>query len=195
MPRHEYSNLPTHRASLSIHAIEEMDRAFESDDEDQHGEETPLNHTASNDISTNVSITTTPPTPPGAYDFERDYEYSIPATGGPPSSSTVGTAGSVSTQSRSLSSRFVGSFRAPFFIRRAIGSILPTHYARIPTVESSASSRPHVRGSGMENDGVFANVMAKPSAPRTVQDESGNVYVMPEEAQKEAPPVRLKTKI
>lgn len=40
----------------------------------------------------------------------------------------------------------------------------------------------------MDNDGVFANVMAKPTTGHVVTTENGEVYVMPEETQKEVPP-------
>jgi len=41
----------------------------------------------------------------------------------------------------------------------------------------------------VENDGVFANVMAKPvRGARTVRAADGNIYLAPEETQKEAPP-------
>lgn len=191
MSRHEYATLPLHRASLSVNAELEMDRAFESDDEeDQHGEATPLNQINSSNEAASTRISTTSPAPPGVYDFERDYEYTVPAASSPSALPAAGPAVSA-TSTQNFATRIGNSFTTPSFIRRALGSILPTYYARVPTTEDAQTSRSHVRGGGMENDGVFANVMAKPSAPRTAQDENGNVYVMPEEAQKEAPPVRL----
>ena len=76
----------------------------------------------------------------------------------------------------------------PSFFRRAVGVLLPSHYARVPTTDSNELAPRHL-GSGMQNDGVFSNVLAKPTTQRTVQSANGEVYVMPEETQKDAPPV------
>jgi hypothetical protein len=51
-------------------------------------------------------------------------------------------------------------------------------YTRVP---------PGVVGGGTGNDGVFANVTAKPSRPVTIQ-EGDETYVVPEDARSEAPP-------
>jgi hypothetical protein len=51
---------------------------------------------------------------------------------------------------------------------------------------SSTSGRPV--GGGIENDGVFANINAKPGRGRIVQDGESGVHVVPEEVQKESPP-------
>jgi len=62
---------------------------------------------------------------------------------------------------------------------------LPTHYQRIATEAPSARTV----GGGVENDGVFANVMAKPvRGTRSARAADGSVYLAPEETQKEAPP-------
>jgi len=45
-----------------------------------------------------------------------------------------------------------------------------------------------VRGSGIGNDGVWANVSARPSAPVRVTNEAGESIIVPEESAKEAPP-------
>jgi len=56
-----------------------------------------------------------------------------------------------------------------------------------PQVPSDDHSRP-VLGGGVENDGVFANVMAKPQPACVITTEDGDVRIAPEETQKEAPP-------
>ncbi|KAL0565679.1 hypothetical protein V5O48_016339 [Marasmius crinis-equi] len=43
-------------------------------------------------------------------------------------------------------------------------------------------------GGGSENDGVFANVTAKPQPAQVVRTSDGNIHLVPEETQKEAPP-------
>lgn len=76
------------------------------------------------------------------------------------------------------------SFPRPSFFRRALGTVLPTHYAPLPSSDSGIRV-----GGGLENDGVFANVTAKPTRARTVTNENGEVHVVPEESAREAPPV------
>jgi len=71
------------------------------------------------------------------------------------------------------------------FFRRAVGAILPTHYARLPGSDPAASG---VRGGGIENDGVFANVTAKPQRARTMRTEDGSTYFVPEEENLKEPP-------
>ena len=76
----------------------------------------------------------------------------------------------------------------PSFFRRTVGALLPQYYSRVPTSDAEAR---RIRGSGVENDGVFANVLAKPTSNPTTTDENGDVHVMPEDSQKDAPPVCL----
>ena len=66
-----------------------------------------------------------------------------------------------------------------------MGSLLPTHYVRVP----EEASRNGPLGGGIENDGVFANVMAKPQPAKVVRTDDGSVHVVPETTQKESPPV------
>jgi hypothetical protein len=75
----------------------------------------------------------------------------------------------------------------PSFLRRAVGAILPTHYVRVPTHEPPTG----VRGGGIQNDGVFSNVVVKPASSVPTQAEDGTIYMVPEETQSTAPPVRL----
>ncbi|TDL25678.1 hypothetical protein BD410DRAFT_604041 [Rickenella mellea] len=168
-----------------ISATDELEGAFESDDEDNHNE------------SELHPITPMQPSTPrnnGGYDFERDYDY--PPPGSPPRPSALAlpntfgnTNGSIPSPTAVRMPPLPTSQRwAPAFIRRAVGAVLPTHYVRVPTTDAGPATRP--LGGGVENDGVFANVMAKPAVQRniTVQDENGDVHVMPEESQKDVPP-------
>jgi hypothetical protein len=47
------------------------------------------------------------------------------------------------------------------------------------------------RGGGTDNDGVFANVTAKPAPPVSVVTDNGDIYMVPEETQQEVPPSYL----
>lgn len=67
-----------------------------------------------------------------------------------------------------------------------MGAILPTHYAPLPQTEVVPA---HAVGGGLQNDGVFANVTAKPDRGQLVRATNGETYVMPEDAQNDTPPV------
>ncbi|KIM39792.1 hypothetical protein M413DRAFT_446718 [Hebeloma cylindrosporum] len=133
-------------------AERELEDAFDLDDEDEGhhaNESTRLTSVVPRPQEASSRPETT--AIPGAYDFEREYDF--PPPGSPP----------------------------------PVGAILPTHYQRVPT--DNHSTRP--TGGGIENDGVFANVTAKPQAARVVRTEDGNVHLVPEDSQKETPPSYL----
>jgi hypothetical protein len=185
-----YSPVPNPRSAPDPER--ELDDAFESDDEDDGSlvhESTPFTHHNthnSRDLSANADPTSAIP---GAYDFEREYDYDYPPPGSPPRPSSRALPNDYGNSNGELpTSPIRATPPRPSFFRRAVGAILPSHYVRIPT-ESHAS---RTVGGGIENDGVFANVMAKPQRSRTIQTEDGDVHVMPEDAnQKEIPPVRV----
>ena len=153
-------------------AERELDDAFDNDDEDDEQlESTPLtaaqNHSAER----------------GTYDFERDYDY--PPPGSPPEPSAFALPNNFGNSNGQLpQSPARQSFPRPSFFRRAFGAILPTHYAIIPPTDSAARV-----GGGVENDGVFANVMAKPARARTVRGDNGEVHIVPEDSSRDVPPV------
>lgn len=182
-------------------AEREMEEAFESDNDDAHSayESTPLtlNHN-NHDGDTLPSPTSSNQFPaahrrtlsnaiPGAYDFEREYDY--PPPGSPPRPSATALPNDIGNSNGILPSSPVRPSRPTrSFFRRIAGAVLPTHYTRVPIDEAETS---RAVGGGIENDGVFANVMAKPQRPRVIQMENGEVHVVPEENQKETPPVRV----
>lgn len=194
-------------------AQRELEDAFDSEDEGQDSSEsTPLTRSLPprTDSHTHPPLdadhafpspapTTTPNTAAsGVYDFEReydtDYDYARPPPGSPPGPSARALPNDYGNSNGLLPTGPVqpprtGSgpqLRVPFW-RKAVGALLPQHYVRVPTEEAPA---PRVLGGGTENDGVFANVSAKPSKPIRVTDLDGNVHLVPEEVQKETPPVR-----
>ena len=161
---HRYAPLPNPPSVQ--HALNEMDAAFDdSEDEGDHiaaSESQPLNPT--------------PPSPtrphiPGTYDFENvDYDY--PPPGSPPAPSSValpnnhGNSNGV-IPSFSSDTTVPGPERSWF--QRTASSILPSGFVRRLGL---APRRPAgVIGGGLNNDGVFANVTAKPS--RLVQETQG----------------------
>lgn len=163
-------------------AERELADAFESDDEDEGTELTPLTQALHN---TSAPAVERPEPPPGTYDFERDYDY--PPPGSPPRPSALALPNDFGNSNGQLPSSPIRGPPAPrpSFLRRALGGILPTHYAPVPSADSGT-----VRvGGGVENDGVFANVMAKPARARAVTTENGEIHMVPEDSMNEAPPV------
>jgi len=194
MPSTPYAPLPTQPTQED--ADRDLEDAFgEDDDEEGVRESTRLinqNHQPNG---------TTPfhgnrPQPmqiPGTYDFERDYDYTMPPPGSPPRPSATalpndygnsnGLVPATPVVTPLTSGQGGGGFS--LFFRKAVGSILPTHYQTLPT----ESQNRRVVGGGTQNDGVFANVTAKPvSSARTVADDAG-VFLAPETTQSQAPPV------
>jgi hypothetical protein len=117
----------------------------------------------------------------GTYDFEYDYAM-LPPPGSPPRPSQLALPNSYGNTNGLLpTSPPSPTVRTPGLLRRAFGAILPTHYTH------------DRRGGGLGNDGVFGNVVAKPGRPghaRGTENAEGPHFV-PEEAQKDAPPVRF----
>ncbi|KAJ7202498.1 hypothetical protein B0H12DRAFT_515399, partial [Mycena haematopus] len=168
--------MPARYAPLSSSAQDadsELEDAFGGDDED-----TPLS--PPHDLPAHV---------PGAYDFEREYDYPPPGT--PPRSafpSAFAFPNDIGNSNGRLPTEpVVPPVPRSSFFRRAVGAILPTHYTRLPGSDPSAVPV-GVHGGGIENDGVFANVMAKPQRARTVRTDDGEVHMVPEDNQKEPPP-------
>lgn len=150
----------------------EMEAAFDySDDEDDEhniSESQPLNPTP-----TSPSTVRAQPVVhqhiPGTYDFENvDYDY--PPPGSPPRPSAVALPNEHGNSNGLVPSFDLDSTPGPRrnWLQRTAASVLPTHYVQrlgfAPQVPAGAV------GSGTNNDGVFANVTAKPTRPITIQD-------------------------
>jgi hypothetical protein len=180
MPAQRYAPLPNPQTDLD--AEREMDDAFDDDDHDNHGETTPLTlYQPRSPISAaQPSFRGSSQTAPNAYDFERDYDH--PPPGSPPSFSTHAFPNNYGNSNGHLPSSPVIRSPPQSIFRRTFGALLPQYYQRI------RGDRP--RGGGTDNDGVFANVTAKPAPPVSVVTDNGDVYMVPEETQQEAPPVR-----
>ncbi len=190
-----YAPLPGPRYAPE-EAQRELDDAFDSEDEGQDSSErTPLTRALPPRLDSHQhppldgdfpEAIPTPQTVPGGYDFERDYDY--PPPGSPPGPSALALPNDYGNSNGSLPSTPV---RPPqpqrSFWRRAVGALLPQHYVQVPTEAPGH----RVIGGGTENDGVFANVAAKPSRGIQITDVNGEVHIVPEEVQKETPPVRV----
>ncbi|KAF9000591.1 hypothetical protein BDQ17DRAFT_1359188 [Cyathus striatus] len=184
-----YAPLPNPRSLPD--SEQELEDAFESDHEDEgHNdhEQTPLTNASHSRPHSSpvdhVAASIESSAIPGAYDFERDYDY--PPPGSPPSPSARALPNDIGNSNGLLpTSPVIPAQPRTSFFRRAVGAVLPSYYTRVPTSTSQ------LVGGGTDNDGVFANVMAKPQRGRVVRTEDGNVHVVPEESQKEVPPSYL----
>ena len=174
---------PLANPRTSSDAQREMDDAFEDDDASDCGETTPLNeHRTTSSMNGPRAMSGSR----GMYDFERDYSYDRPPPGSPPRPSSVALPNSYgNSNGYTPTSPVARAVSRPSVLRRTIGALLPSRYQPL-----QAPAEAPGRGGGTQNDGVFANVVAKPSAPVMIQSEDGNVYMAPEVVQAEAPPVR-----
>jgi hypothetical protein len=182
-----YAPLPNPRSNPEREMADAFDLDEEVDDHHSAHEATPLTHSnnrQSPSATGDVFCRETTPIP-GAYDFEREYDF--PPPGSPPRPSSRALPNDIGNSNGLLP---IAPIQTPkprvSFFRRAVGAILPTHYARVPTSEVH-STRP--TGGGIENDGVFANIAAKPQPSRVIRTEDGGIYVAPENAQDQTPPV------
>ncbi|KAF9513310.1 hypothetical protein BS47DRAFT_1344362 [Hydnum rufescens UP504] len=182
-----YTQLPTQTSE------EEMEAAFENSDSDDEADDVhntssrPLladhNRSPSHPLDSINDQDTPSRTSPsnsgsGAYDFEYDYAM-LPPPGSPPQPSALALPNAYGNSNGLIpSSSSISTVRRPGIIQRALGAILPTHYAH------------DRRGGGLGNDGVFVNVVAKPggTAPVRGAADSEGPYWVPEESQKESPP-------
>ena len=182
-----YTRLSNPRASL--HADREMDAAFDDDDKDDHGETAPLTlHQQRTPVSIGPprplrSISDDDASAPSTYDFERDYDQ--PPPGSPPAHTTFAFPNDYGNSNGLLPASPVVRSPQRSIFSRTFGAFFPQSYQRLP----GGDSRP--RGGGTDNDGVFANVTAKPTPPISMRVDSGDVHIVPEETQQEAPPVRV----
>ena len=180
-----YTSLPNPRTNPE----REMADAFDLDEDadDHHYESTPLTYNNRQTPSATSHVFPRETTSiPGAYDFEREYDFPPPGSPPRPSSRALPNDFGNSNGLLPLAPVQIPKPRVSFF-RRAIGAILPTHYARLPTTRAHPT-RP--TGGGIENDGVFANVTAKPQPSRVIHSDDGAIYVAPEITQDQTPPVR-----
>jgi len=177
---------------------DELEAAFDdSGDESDEREEEEFHHNqrveeqrplVSRDSSRSTgAATTTTTTTGGHYDFERvDYDYPPPGSPPAPSSTALpanaaygNTNGLVPTSPIERPAPPPSAATRPFLTR-----FIPFYDRVFP---NSAGARERRVGGGSENDGVFANLMSKPTRARRIEDEEG-VHFVPEETQTEAPP-------
>ncbi|KAG8707740.1 hypothetical protein FRC09_001639 [Ceratobasidium sp. 395] len=189
-----YTALPVERISPE----EEMNAAFDngSDDEDDldtnhaAAAQAPLlSHSRAQSLARQPIAESVPQTParapatPGIYDFEYDYP---PPPGSPPRPSALALP-----NTHGNSNGEIPTFTAvpsepqqPFF-KRVLGAVLPGQFGRAGYSRVGAGPV----GGGMQNDGVFGNVTAKPGGAAPVRGaQADGPNWTPEDAQKDGPP-------
>jgi hypothetical protein len=163
-----YAPLPNTQTDPLLN--DEMEAAFEDDDDDHHVESRPLN----------PAVYSSPPrTPnPGRYDFENFDYASFPPPGSPPHPSTSSLPNDIGNSNGLIPSpsdvRHANASR-PNWFRRSARVILPN--ALISRLHLDYEPMHGVVGGGTNNDGVFANVTAKPSRP--IQRRGGSSPFLP----------------
>jgi hypothetical protein len=166
----KYAPLPNPRTDSLLN--NEMEAAFEDDDDDEHAESRPLNPASS---SSSIPHT---PTTPGIYDFENFDYASLPPPGSPPRPSASALPNDIGNSNGLIPSPSdVRPVDAPRqnWLRRTARSLLPTSLVHRLHLDYELTS-PGTFGGGSNNDGVFANVAAKPSRP--VQLRNGACLIM-----------------
>ena len=112
-------------------------------------------------------------TPAGTYDFENvDYDYTRPPPGSPPGPSSRalpnewGNSNGLVPSFSTVNTDAVRT-RGGWF-RRTAQAVLPSHYVQRLGLAPEVPA--HAVGGGTTNDGVFANVTAKPSRPLQIRE-------------------------
>ncbi|KZT74395.1 hypothetical protein DAEQUDRAFT_748337 [Daedalea quercina L-15889] len=190
MPAH-YAPLPTLHTDPD--AEHELEAAFDDsdDEEDQRGApgrtRNGYHELAHEETAASPSSPIAPAPPSGTYDFEStDFDWVRPPPGSPPSPTRAfpndygNSNGVVPVMTDTDVDR-----RAGGWFRRSAAAVLPSHYVQRLGLEQEVPRTPV--GGGTSNDGVFANVVAKPSRSVVIQD-GDETYLVPEDAQKDAPP-------
>ncbi|KDR83610.1 hypothetical protein GALMADRAFT_54847 [Galerina marginata CBS 339.88] len=185
---HRYAPLPNPRPDHQATQLDreiEMQAAFDySDDEDDErnaSEAHPLNPTPSSPSN----VQPPPAHVPGTYNFESvDYDY--PPPGSPPRPTAVALPNDYGNSNGQIPAFNVPQNRGPhrMWFQRA-AAVLPSSILNRIGLAPQRRSGPV--GGGTNNDGVFANVAAKPSPPVRLQD-GDDTYMVPEDSRQEAPP-------
>lgn len=183
MPPTGYAPLPNPRSAPD--AEREMEDAFDLNNEhhDVDNEMTPLTiDEETRHAESSSSIQQPTPNQIPTYDFEREYDF--PPPGSPPPLSEQARPNDFGNSNGVLPNSPIDRPQPKqSLFRRMLGAILPSQYQPVAT-ESH-----HMTPTGRGNDGVFANVVAKPQPARTVQADNGEIIIVPEETQKDTPPV------
>lgn len=175
------------------HRDEELEAAFDdSGDEDE--DVSPVdNHThtrsrngAYQSLPNDEPASAHPPPdsphhPTGTYDFENiDYDYTRPPPGSPPGPSAralpnAGDWGNSNGMVPAFTAVSTDAGRRGGWFRRTAQSVLPSHYVQRLGLAPEVPT--HAVGGGTNNDGVFANVTAKPTRPLRIREGTSVLFI------------------
>ena len=164
--------MPARYARLNTRADpdgqDDMEAAFNYSGEEEEDDEE--NVTESHPLNPNPSPAISPRSPvPGTYDFENaDYDY--PPPGSPPRPSSVALPNDYGNSNGFIPSSEIESRPEPRrnWFQRSVAAALPVNFVRRMGL---GPQRPAgAIGGGTNNDGVFANVTAKPTRPLTIRE-------------------------
>ncbi|KAF9820948.1 hypothetical protein IEO21_00925 [Rhodonia placenta] len=143
-----------------------------------HDDPIPAEAHANADAHIHIHIHTHTHTPaparvPGTYDFEStDFDYIRPPPGSPPSPSDRARPNEHGNSNGLVPAPPTDADPRPSpragWVRRTAAAVLPTHYVQRLGLEQRAPLG--YVGGGTHNDGVFANVVAKPARPVRIQE-------------------------
>ncbi|KAH8118366.1 hypothetical protein DFH11DRAFT_1686547 [Phellopilus nigrolimitatus] len=156
----------------------------EEDDDDDHQATYPLRDVVAPNTNTRSAGQRT-------YDFEN-VDYDFPPPGSPPPRDRALLNNDWGNSNGVLPSAPVArpALRIPVRGRQGLEWVRRVLPARMAERLVGHEERRRMVVGGGENDGVFANVSAKPTAPRQIREDD-SIYVQPEDAQKDAPPSYL----
>ncbi|KAF8341622.1 uncharacterized protein EI90DRAFT_3034643 [Cantharellus anzutake] len=148
--------------------VNDVSRPLIQPHQHQDSQSHPL-QTSSNDPFHTPSLHSSTRSLPGGYNFEYDYA-NMPPPGSPPRPSALALPNSYGNTNGLLPTDPPArpTISRPGLFRRALGAVLPTHYAH------------DTHGGGLGNDGVFGNGELGVSAD--------DPHWSPEDARKDAPP-------
>ena len=184
-----YAPLPTQQPSE--HSDDELDAAFNGSDDEFDDDDDTAPVSESQPLNPSRSGRASPPLPnrnrpqpiaiPGAYDFER-VDYDVPPPGSPTRAmvndygNSNGLVPSFDTDAGSSGNGHGG---ARSWFSRTATNLLPSHYVRQLGLGGPSTPAAHVGGGG-SNDGVFANLSAKPERRRLQQTSAWHgLYGLP----------------
>ena len=184
MPNAAYAPIPNPQDAVDA-AERHMEDAFDiSDDEDDDVQHETRPMIAARDTSPE-------PASPlvahdnNSYNFE---DYALPPPGEPPRPSPFAYADNIFNNTNGVVGTPVIAPQGPRggWVQQRLRGLLPARF--------TGETPSRIVGSGLSNDGVFANVTAKPVAPSTANEQSraeqgsSTVHVAPEFEQKDVPP-------
>lgn len=120
-----------------------------------------------------------------------NFDYDFPPPGSPPSPTARALPNNIFQNSNGYipDDPVIPRFPRQNWFSRTLGQIWPRQTA------GNVNAPRHVVGNGLNNDGVFANVVAKPKIPvqtsNRAEEGTSNVHIVPEFEDKDAPPVML----